>query len=133
MNQGKYLQLLPFRGAPGGVEAAGWEGAMKKIILVVVIAMAVAVLAQERTPLVVKDTSISTGVVIVTAEVAGKAVELQCNQNASGCTPLKSGKYMMVALPKNWGMYDCKNVDVYQETANPDTDQKLGEYCLIQK
>ncbi|MBZ5719004.1 MAG: hypothetical protein LAO03_01345 [Acidobacteriia bacterium] len=106
---------------------------MRKIVLLVLIVMAVVVLAQEKTSLVVKDTSINTGVVIVTAETGGKAVELQCNQNASGCTPLKSGKYLMVVLPKNWGMYDCKNVDVYQETANPDTDQKLGEYCLIQK
>ena len=106
---------------------------MKKIILLVVVVTAVVVLAQEKLSLVVKDSSTYTGVVIVNAEVAGKSVELQCNQSASGCALLKSGKYTMVVLPKNWGMYDCKNVDVYQETANTDTDQKLGEYCLIQK
>ena len=106
---------------------------MKKIILLVIIVTAVLVLAQEKLSLVVKDSSTYTGVVIVNAELAGKAVELQCNQNASACTLLKSGKYTMVVLPKNWGMYDCKNVDVYQETANTETDQKLGEYCLIQK
>ena len=106
---------------------------MKKVILLVVVVMAVAVLAQDKATLTVKDSSTYTGVVIVNAETGGKLVELQCNQSASGCTLLKPGKYTMVALPKNWGMYDCKNVDVYQETANPDTDQKLGEYCLIQK
>jgi hypothetical protein len=106
---------------------------MKKIMLLVIIVTAVLVLAQEKMSLVVKDSSIYTGVVIVTAEVAGKSVELQCNQNASACTTLKAGKYTMVVLPKNWGMYDCKNVEVYTETANPDSDQKLGAYCLIQK
>ena len=106
---------------------------MKKVILLVLLVMAVAVLAQDKATLTVKDSSTYTGVVIVNAETGGKVVELQCNQNASACTTLKPGKYTMVVLPKNWGMYDCKNVDVYQETANPDTDQKLGEYCLIQK
>ena len=106
---------------------------MKKIILLAFVVMAVAVLAQEKQLLTVKDSSTYTGVVIVNAETGGKAVELQCNQNASACTPLKPGKYTMVVLPKNWGMYDCKNVDVYQEAANPETDQKLGAYCLIQR
>jgi hypothetical protein len=106
---------------------------MKKIILLVIIVTAVVVLAQEKQLLTVKDSSTYTGVVIVNAETGGKLVELQCNQSASGCTLLKAGKYTMVVLPKNWGMYDCKNVDVYQEAANPDTDQKLGQYCLIQK
>jgi hypothetical protein len=36
----------------------------------------------------------------------------------------------MVTLPKNWGMYDCQNVDLYPTSADPATDQKIGEYCL---
>ena len=105
---------------------------MRKIILLVIIVMAVTAQAQEKTLLVVKDTSTANGVVIVTAETSGKSVELQCNQSSSGCNPLKSSRYLMVVLPKNHGMYDCKNVDVYRESANPDTDEKLGEYCLMQ-
>jgi hypothetical protein len=63
----------------------------------------------------------------------GKAVELQCNQSSPSCASLKGGKYVAVLLPKNHGMYDCNNVDVYSETANPDNDEKLGEYCLLDK
>ena len=40
----------------------------------------------------------------------------------------------MVRLPKNWGTYDCANVDVYHEPVNhEDLGQKLGEYCLLEK
>jgi hypothetical protein len=39
----------------------------------------------------------------------------------------------MVRLSKNWGMYDCANVDLYPTTADPATSEKLGEYCLIRK
>ena len=39
----------------------------------------------------------------------------------------------MVRLPKNWGMYDCVNVDLYPSSADPATSQKIGEYCLIEK
>jgi hypothetical protein len=36
----------------------------------------------------------------------------------------------MVRLPKNRGMYDCQNVDLYPRTADPENEEKLGEYCL---
>lgn len=70
---------------------------------------------------------------------ASKAYQLQCNQGASGCTNLKSGNYLMVELPKNFGMYECSNVEIYPasaatpDTSAPDKDNKLGEYCLIEK
>ena len=61
------------------------------------------------------------------------SMELHCNKGASACKAVEAGSYLMVKLPKNWGMYDCANVDLYTATANPDTDQKIGEYCLQQK
>jgi hypothetical protein len=49
------------------------------------------------------------------------------------CMVLEPGTYVMVRLPKNWGMYDCANVDLYASTADPASGGKLGEYCLIDK
>jgi len=45
----------------------------------------------------------------------------------------------MVELPKNFGMYECRDVEVYPQSAAtpdstlPDKDKKLGEYCLLEK
>jgi hypothetical protein len=91
-------------------------------------------LAQEKTAITVKGTELNNGVVIVDLVKAGKGYELQCNQGAPSCTPLKGGKYLMVELPSNAGMYDCKDVEVYPDPAtSPDADKKIGEYCLSAK
>ncbi len=55
------------------------------------------------------------------------------------CTALNNGKYLMQELPENYGMYECKDVKVYPvptgapDTAVPDKNKKLGEYCLVEK
>jgi hypothetical protein len=90
--------------------------------------------AQEKSFITVKGSELVSSVVIVNVVRTGKAFELQCNQGAPGCTALKSGKYRMLELPKNFGMYDCRNVEVYPESAiDPEKDKKLGDYCLIEK
>lgn len=109
------------------------EVAVKKAIVLFVLLAAVILVAQEKSTIVVKDTGIYSGVVVVTASTAGKNIELQCNQTSSSCMPLKSGNYVMVVLPKNHGMYDCQNADIYAGDADPANTQKLGEYCLTQK
>ena len=92
------------------------------------------VLAQEKSAIAVKGSELNNGVVIVNVLKGGKAYELQCNQGAPDCTPLKSGKYQMVELPKNYGMYDCRDVEVYSDSGTaPETNKKLGEYCLLEK
>jgi hypothetical protein len=106
---------------------------MKRVLILLLLLAAVALLAQEKSQITVKETTVSTGVVIVTANAAGKPVELQCNQSMSACTVLKPGDYWMVRLPKNHGMYDCANVDLFPKSADPETSEKIGEYCLIQK
>ena len=112
---------------------------MKKILFLLVLVTSVQLMAQENTTITVKGTEISNGVVIVTATQAttegqGKvSLTLNCNKGASACKALEPGSYLMVRLPKNWGMYDCANVDLYPTTANPATDQKIGEYCLTEK
>lgn len=114
--------------------AAWWrEDLMKKAIVLFLFVSAMLVLAQEKTSINVKDSSTSTGVVVVSAEMGGKSVELQCNLNTQSCAQLKPGKYQMVQLPKNYGMYDCQNADVYDLSATPGTDQRIGEYCLTVK
>lgn len=95
--------------------------------------------AQEKSKITVKGSELNSGVVIVDILKASKAYHLQCNEGASGCTNLKNGDYIMVELPQNFGMYECRDVEVYpqsaatSDTALPDKDKKLGEYCLVEK
>lgn len=90
--------------------------------------------AQEMSSVTVRGNELNNAVVIIDVLKAGKAYELQCNQGASHCTALKNGKYQMVELPKNFGMYECRDVEIYAESAaSPEKGKKLGEYCLIEK
>jgi len=95
--------------------------------------------AQDKATVTVKGSEVSNGVVIVSvvqpaATDQGKAsFELHCNKGATACQAPQAGSYLMVRLPKNWGMYDCANVDLYPTSADPDKDQKIGEFCLIEK
>ena len=97
---------------------------------------AVEVSAQNKSYITVRGTELNNGVVILDVVKAGKTYRLQCNLGAAGCTTLKDGKYLMVELPENFGMYECKDVEVYPEAAvdpEKDKDKKLGEYCLVEK
>lgn len=95
--------------------------------------------AQEKSNVTVKGSELNNGVMIMDVVKASKAYQLQCNQGASGCTNLKNGNYLMVELPTNFGMYECRDVEVYpqsaatSDTALPDKNKKLGEYCLVEK
>src|SRR5581483_8809333 len=112
---------------------------MKRAIILLVLALAVNVIAQDKSTITVKSSEISNGVILITAtQVATDdqpkmSLELNCNKGASACTAPAPGTYLMVRLPKNWGMYDCSNVDLYPTSADPATAQKIGEYCLTQK
>lgn len=112
---------------------------MKKALILLVLSIGVQLVAQDKSTITVKKTEVNNGVVIITAiqpAAAGQpkaSYELNCNKGASSCKAPEPGSYLMVRLPKNWGMYDCANVDLYPASANPDTDQKIGEYCLVEK
>lgn len=112
---------------------------MKKAIVLCVFAIAIQLTAQEKSTITVKKAELYNGVVIVNvAEESNEqqvkaSFELHCNKGASGCKAPEPGNYLMVRLPKNWGMYDCANVDLYPTSANPATDQKIGEYCIVEK
>jgi hypothetical protein len=109
---------------------------MNRAIILLVLAFATQVMAQDKTTITVKSSQTTNGVVIInavgTSEQAKVVIELHCNKGASACTAPEAGTYLMVKLPKNWGMYDCANVDLYPATGDPSTDQKIGEYCLEQ-
>lgn len=97
------------------------------------------VCAQEKSNITVRGSELNNGVVIMDVLKGNKAYQLLCNQGASGCTNLRNGNYLMVELPENFGMYECRDVEVYpqsaatSDTALPDKDKKLGEYCLVEK
>jgi len=107
---------------------------MKKTALLVLILAAWPLLAVDKSTINVKQTSVSGDVVLVTIQESGKSLELQCTKNAPNCAVPPAGTYWMVRLPENHGYYDCANVDIYSQAADPDTGGKLfGEYCLNQK
>lgn len=112
---------------------------MKKTLILLVVVMAAQLSAQERATITVKGSEVNNSVVIVsavqdaTADQAKMSIALHCNKGASACKAPEPGTYVMVRLPKNWGMYDCANVDLYPASADPATSQKIGEYCLNEK
>ena len=112
---------------------------MKKALILLVLAVAMNAVAQDKATITVKNSETSGGVVMIAAiqpavgDQVKLSLELHCNKGASACTVLEPGSYIMVRLPKNWGMYDCANVDLYTSTADPVTAQKIGEYCLDEK
>jgi len=106
---------------------------MKRAIFIFVLLVTFVALAQETSQVTIKSGEINTGVVILTAASQGKNFELQCNQGAGGCKVLQPGSYVMVRLPKNQGMYDCANVEVFSTGTDPATGQRIGAYCLIEK
>jgi len=112
---------------------------MRKAIILFGLLAAIQVMAQDKSTVTVKGSEENSGVVILTVRQAGMAEQaaesfaLHCNKDMAACKALEPGTYLMVRLPKTWGMYDCANVDLYPTTADPATSQKLGEYCLIRK
>jgi len=87
---------------------------------------------RESQKITVRSHDINNGVVILVAREGTNSFELHCNKEMSGCTPLEPGEYLMVRLPKDWGMYDCANVDLYRKSGDLEAGDKLGEYCLIE-
>jgi hypothetical protein len=112
---------------------------MKKALVLFVVIVAAQLMAQDKSVVTVKSTEVNNGVIIIAANQAATpdqdklSLTLHCNKGASACKAPEPGTYLMVRLPKNWGMYDCANVDLYQASADPQTSQKIGEYCLTEK
>jgi hypothetical protein len=107
---------------------------MKKLALLFTLLIAVQLWAVDKTQITVKETSISGDVLLVSIQESGKSFELQCTKGAPDCKTPPAGTYWMVRLPKNHGYYDCANVDLYVQSANPEEGGKLfAEYCIVEK
>jgi hypothetical protein len=91
------------------------------------------VFSQEKSPITVKGSELNNGVVIVDVVKDGKGYDLQCNEGSGRCISLKSGKYLMVEMPKNTGMYECRDVQIYADGGEPAAGKQIGEYCLVDK
>jgi len=103
---------------------------MKKLFVGFILLMAVQAWAQEKSKITVKTFEKNNGVIIVTIIDGKKSVDLNCNEGFPQCTAPKAGEYWMVRLPKNHGVYECQNVDLFPATVDPADDNKVGEYCL---
>ena len=106
---------------------------MKNLLVCLIVMISIQAFADEKVKVTVKSTEKNSGVVIVSVNDGKKTLELNCNDGFPGCTSPKSGEYWMVRLPKNHGVYECQNVDLFPGTADPETDEKTGEFCLIEK
>ncbi len=112
---------------------------MRKAIILFGLLAAMQVMAQDKSIVTVKSGEVTNGVVILTVhqtatpQQAADTFALHCNKGMTACNVVEPGTYVMVRLPKNWGMYDCANVDLYASAADPASGEKLGEYCLIEK
>ncbi len=104
---------------------------MKRLIVVLMLLAGMQLLAEDKSQVTVKGVDKNNGVVLITISENGKTLELQCNESASFCTAVKPGEYQMVRLPKNRGLYDCQNVDLFKPDADPSSDERLGQYCLL--
>ncbi len=106
---------------------------MKKLLFIVLLLSALQLLAVDKTLITVKNSSTNSGVIMVNIHEDGKPQELQCTESAPNCVAPQAGNYWMVRLPKNHGLYDCDNVDLYLQNEDPETAQKVGEFCLNTK
>ncbi len=105
-------------------------------LLMFVFFAAVAMLAQEQPEartITVSRNEVNNGVVILAAREGKNSYELHCNKDMAGCTVLTPGNYLMVRLPKNHGVYDCANVDIYRTTTDSGIGDKIGQYCLVEE
>ncbi|HEU5451223.1 MAG TPA: hypothetical protein VFU76_04530 [Terriglobales bacterium] len=110
---------------------------MKRFLIALLPLFAALAFAQEESApqpkeLTVKRSATVNKVVVVLAQQGKTSVQLQCNEGLSYCKALEAGTYLMVELPPNRGTYDCANVRIYAKTANLETDERLGDYCLVE-
>lgn len=108
---------------------------MKIAIVLFLLAVAGSGAGAQDTPaaVTVTQSAVSGDVIVVTVQIDGKHQELHCNKSTLFCAAPEPGSYVMVRLPKNRGIYECSNVDLYEKSAVPQSDAKLGEYCLVEK
>jgi hypothetical protein len=102
-------------------------------LVLLVLCAATPLLAQQEQQITVKGGEVNNGVVIVTAQESKTFLDLRCNKDFTYCKIPEPGSYVMVRLPKNWGLYDCADVRLYRGIADSEARQLVGEYCLVEE
>lgn len=103
------------------------------LILAVVLPITLTWGAEDQ-QILIKDSSIKQGVVLINGKTEDKPVSLECFLSHSDCAALEPGTYRMFRLPPGKGAYmDCPNVSIYKEVASARRGQKIGEYCLLEE
>jgi hypothetical protein len=91
----------------------------------------VSALAGEKEEITVKSSSVNKDVVLVSAAVNGKPVELECFVSLH-CNIPKEGVYLMSRVTRGKAIYmDCPNVDLYEKSGSRKQGKKIGEYCFL--
>lgn len=99
-----------------------------------VLLAAMPTLAQEQSDLqtiTIRSSEVNSGVVVLAAVAGKNSFELQCNKEMPGCAVLEPGNYLMLQLPKNHGVYQCTNVEVYRTSTDSKIGDRIGQYCLL--
>jgi hypothetical protein len=105
-------------------------------LLLFVFLAAVPMLAQEQPDLrtiTIRSSEVNNGVVILAAREGKSSFELHCNQGISFCAVPEPGNYLMLRLPKNRGVYQCANVELYRTTTGSELGDRIGQYCLVEE
>lgn len=101
-------------------------------LFVVFCAVKVASQEEDLTSITIKSHAANKQMVILDVVQGAKVLEFTCNVGFPNCNDLEPGKYKMVELPKNHGMYECRNVEVYPDAIEERNHEKLlGAYCLV--
>lgn len=105
-------------------------------LLLFVFLAAVSMVAQEQSELqtiTIRSSEVNNGVVILAAREEKNSFELHCNQGMSGCAVPEPGNYLMLRLPKNHGIYQCANVELYRTTTGSEIGDRIGQYCMVEE
>lgn len=62
--------------------------------------------------------------------VVKEFLSVAVQQGLCGLHDPGTGDYLITRLPKNRGVHDCANVEVYRNPAEAEAGNKLGQYCL---
>ena len=107
---------------------------MKVAVMAMIFCTAFCNYACAQEPITVTKASVNQKVVLVSASLNGKPVELECIVGISICSSPKPGQYTLVKIPAGAGQYmDCVNVQIYNnKSLEKKETRKIGDFCLLE-
>lgn len=107
---------------------------MKYTVFFFLVLIPATLMAQDEvksSKVTVKSIEDNKDVVVLTVQEGKATFDLQCNKTMPSCANPGKGDFLMVRLPKNHGAYDCDNADLFKAGANPETDDRIGQFCIV--